>query len=372
MKIAIDVTATIYEGSGVGTYYRNLVPKLLLYGKEHTFIPFGYSLRSFGKLTMAKKKLPFPPKLMELLWNMLHILPVETLTGSCDIVHTWDYIQPPTKKAKIVTTIHDLTPLKFPKQHLPATRAAYKAGLRWVKKEAAAVIADSVATKQDIVEILNIPEKKVVVVYLAAPPEFSEFRKAMENTRNTTVREVKEKYGIQKEYLLSVGTHEPRKNIQRTIEAYSILQLDQELVIAGRFGWGEKITPVPGVKPIGFVENKDLPALYAGASLFLYPSLYEGFGLPVLEAMAVGCPVLTSDRGSLAEIAGSAAATVNPESAEAIAFGIRVALERSEELRAKGIAQAEKFSWDETARQTLKVYEGILGGKVEMRIAERA
>lgn len=360
MRIAIDVTASIYEGTGVGTYYTNLVPKLLQWGEAHTFIPFGYSLRRFGDLNLASKKYPFPPRLMEILWNRLHILPVEILIGKCDIVHTWDYIQPPTKKAKIVTTIHDLTPLKFPQHHLPTTRAAYKAGLRWVRKEAQAIIADSQSTKDDIIKLLGVAKNKVHVVYLAAPDEYHEFRKRLENTRNSAVREVKEKYGIKGEYLLIVGTSEPRKNIQRSIEAYAILKMEQELVIAGRFGWGEKIKPVTGVKPIGFVEKKDLPALYAGASLFLYPSLYEGFGLPVLEAMAVGCPVLTSDRGSLAEIVGDAATTVNPESAEAIAFGIRVALERSEELRVKGITQSEKFSWDETARQTLAVYGKVV------------
>lgn len=360
MKIAIDVTASIYEGTGVGTYYTSLVPKLLKWGEAHTIIPFGYSLRRYGDLSLAAKKYPFPPRLMEILWNRLHILPVEILTGDCDVVHTWDYIQPPTRKAKIVTTIHDLTPLKFPEHHHPATRAAYQAGLRWVKKDASAIIADSQSTKDDIIKLLGVSKKKVHVVYLAAPDEYHEFRKRLENTRNTAVREVKEKYGIRGEYLLIVGAHEPRKNIQRVIEAYGILKMDQEFVIAGRFGWGEKVRPLAGVKLVGFVEGKDLPALYAGASLFMYPSLYEGFGLPVLEAMAVGCPVVTSDRGSLAEIVGDAAVAVNPESVEAIASGIRVALERSDELRAKGIAQAEKFSWDETARQTLAVYGKVV------------
>ncbi len=296
---------------------------------------------------------------MELVWNRLHIFPIEILLDKCDLLHSWDYIQPPTRKAKIVTTIHDLTPLKFPQYQHPSTIRAYKRGLRWVKKEAAAVIADSKSTKNDIVNILKIPKKKVHVVYLAAPEEYHNFRKMPENTRNAAIRDIKEKYGIQGEYILCVGTQEPRKNLQRTIQSYAILKMEQQLVVSGRFGWGERIKPVPGVKLIGLVEKKDLPALYAGASLFLYPSLYEGFGLPVLEAMAAGCPVLTSDRGSLAEIAGDAAATVNPESTEAIASGIRVALERSEELRSKGILQSEKFSWDETAKQTLAVYKKV-------------
>lgn len=118
-----------------------------------------------------------------------------------------------------------------------------------------------------------------------------------------------------------------------------------------------------GVRLLGFVPDEDLPALYAGASCFLYPSLYEGFGLPVLEAMAVGCPVLTSDRGSLKEVAGEAAVEVNPESVEAIAFGIKVALEKKSELSAKGIIQAQRFSWEQTAARTMTVYESVMPKK---------
>lgn len=368
MRIAIDVTGSIYKGTGVATYYTSLIPKLLEIGGDHEFILFGYSLRRFGDLTLAQRRFLFPPRLAELVWNKLHVFPIEKLIGKCDLLHAWDYIQPPTEKAKLVTTIHDLTPLKFPKHQHPRTLSAYKSGLRWVEKQAAAVIADSYSTKEDIVKLLKIPEKKVHVVYLAAPQEFHAFRAQHENTQDMSIDQVKRKYGIEGEYILSVGTQEPRKNLNRTIKAYELLQMDKPLVIAGRFGWGRRLRPVKGVKLVGFVGKSDLPAFYAGASCFVYPSLYEGFGLPVLEAMAVGCPVVTSDRGSLREIAGEAAVEVNPESIEAIAFGIRVALERGEELREKGIAQAQKYTWEATARKTLEVYEKIGRRKVERKI----
>jgi glycosyltransferase involved in cell wall biosynthesis len=359
MKIAIDVTGSIYKGTGVATYYKNLVPNLMRLPDKHQFITFGYSLRRYSDLTLASIKLPIPPRVFEILWNRLHVLPVESLIGEFDLLHAWDYIHPPTQKAKIITTIHDLTPIKFPEHQHPRTIAAYKSGLNWVKKEATAIIADSHSTKQDIVDILKISEKKVHVVYLAAPRQFSNFRTIVENTRNMAIDRARKKFEIEGDYLLSVGTQEPRKNLQNTIKAYEALNIDQPLVIIGRFGWGQKIKPSKGVKLLGFVPDEDLPPLYAAASCFIYPSLYEGFGLPVLEAMAIGCPVVTSDRGSLKEVAGDAAILVNPESVEAIAFGIKVALERAQELSEKGIAQARKFSWEQTAAETMKVYEGL-------------
>lgn len=366
MRIAIDVTASLYKGTGVATYYNNLIPELLRYEDGVSFVLFGYSLRRLGELTLARKKFPFPPRLAELIWNKLHIFPVERLIGKCDVLHSWDYIQPPTQKAKIVTTIHDLTPLKFPEQQHPRTLTAYKQGLNWVKKEAAAVITDSYSTRQDIIELLQIPEEKIQVVYLAAPRDFHEFRSRHENTRDLSIDLVKRKYGIEGGYILSLGTQEPRKNLERSIRAHEALGTEMTLVIAGRYGWGKKVEPAPGVKVLDFVPTSDIPALYAGASCFVYPSLYEGFGLPVLEAMAVGCPVVTSDRGSLSEVAGEAAIKVNPESVEAIAFGIRTALQRGAELREKGIEQAQRFSWENTAAMTMGIYTSLTPEKKKL------
>lgn len=357
MRIAIDVTASIYQGTGVASYYNNLIPKLLQLGKEQEFITFGYSLRRRGELKLAKKKYPFPPKLMEIIWNRLHVFPVEMLVGKCDVVHSWDYIQPATKKARLVTTIHDLTPIKFPQYQHPRTIASYKAGLRWVKKEAAAIIADSEATKKDITEILGIDEKRIHVVYLAAANSFQEFRQQSEPQKESSIVKVRAKYGLENEYLLYLGTQEPRKNLENVIKAYQLLKIETPLVIAGNFGWGEKLKPIEGVKLIGFVDEADLPALYSGATCFIYPSLYEGFGLPVLEAMAAGCPVVTSNRGSLAEVGGEAVVQANPENIEAITFGIMSALNNKSWLVEKGIQQSKKFSWEKTATETLKVYE---------------
>lgn len=359
MRIAIDVSASLYEGTGVATYYRNLIPVLKSYATDHELVTFGYSLRRLGDLTLADRRFPLPPRLMDIVWNKLHRLPIERLLGEIDVLHAWDYIQPPTLKAKLVTTIHDLTPLKFPQYHLPSTRSAYADGLRWVKRQAAAVIVDSQATQADLVELLQIPQDRIHVIYLAAPIQFEEFLTRHENTRDTSIQQVKTKHGINTGYILAVGTQEPRKNLSRVIQAYQALTLDMPLVIVGRPGWGTGVRSTEKVRVLGLVADLDLPPLYAGASLLVYPSLYEGFGLPVLEAMAVGTPVVTSDRGSLKEVAGDAAVLVNPESVEAIAFGINTALKLSDELIQKGRRQAKQFSWDKTAQETLMVYEKV-------------
>jgi len=368
MRIGIDVTASIYAGTGVASYYRELVPELLKQGKKHEFVLLGYALRRYQDLSLATKKFRFPPRVMEFLWNQLHVFPVEKLIGEVDVFHAWDYLQPPAKKAKIVTTIHDLTAIKFPMYHHPLTVAAQTNRLRWVRREADLVIADSEATKADIVELLGIEAERIRVVYLAAGSVFINFRYQKSEIRNQKVNNLRKKYGLDGEYLLAVGTMEPRKNLKRVMAAFAAIQNStpkggqaefriQNLVIVGRAGWGEQVMPAKGVRFLGVVPEDDLPGLYGGAAALVYPSLYEGFGLPILEAMTVGTPVVTSDRGSLKEVAGKAAVLVDPESEESIASGIEEAVRRRSVLIKKGLAQAAKFSWEKAARETLRVYE---------------
>lgn len=364
MRIGIDVTASIYSGTGVATYYQLLIPELLRIGKDHEFVLLGYALRRFEDLILANKRYHLPPRLMEFLWNDLHMLPVERLTGPVDVFHAWDYLQPPTKRAKIVTTVHDLTTLKFPMYHHPSTVDAQKDRLRWVKKEADLVIADSIATKQDLIELLGFVEDQIVVVYLAAGKQFSEFRRRSQEFREEEIKRVKELCGIEGSYFLALGTIEPRKNLKRVIDAFANFRGRNAvgtLAIAGHVGWGEQLQSADGVKIIGKIPPSDLPALYAGAEALVYASLYEGFGLPVLEAMAVGCPVVVSDRGSLKEVAGTAAVLVDPEDVDAIAFGMETALTHRQRFITKGLKHESKFSWQKTARETLGVYRRVIG-----------
>jgi len=332
MKIAVDITASIYQGTGVATYYNNLVPELMKLRGDIDFIFFGYALRKRDRLKLATKVFPFPPTLMEILWNKLHIIPVEKLVGNCDIYHAWDYIHAPVKKAKYLTTIHDITPILFPDYHHPKTVSTYKNALGWVKKMKAEVITDSKTSKRDLVKHLGLSKNRVHVIYLAAQRKFHDFNNKTDSNKKLAIEQVKSRYKISGEYILSVGTNEPRKNLQKLVEAYQLLDMNLDLVITGNIGWGKQIQSISKIKNIGLVQENELPALYAGASCFVYPSLYEGFGLPVLEAMTVGCPVVTTKKGSLEEVAGAAAVFVDPEKKEAIVSGIHIALHEKEKL----------------------------------------
>ena len=342
------------------------MPELIKQGKGCEFVLLGYAMRRYSDLKLANKKFFLPPRLMEVLWNKLHIVPVETFTGDLDVFHAWDYLQPPVRKAKVVTTIHDLSTIKFPLYHHESTVEAQTSRLRWVRREADIVLADSLATKRDIIELLGVPEEKIKVVYLAAGVQYGKFsRKAGSGSAGKVqeIERVRKKYGIDGEYFISVGTLEPRKNLKRVIEAFSIIHhpssIIHQLVIVGRAGWGESLQKPDNVNFLGLAPDEDLPGLYAGSSGLIYPSLYEGFGLPVLEAMTVGCPVLTSDRGSLEEVAGKAAILVDPENIESIVWGIESLIKDREKLIAKGLKRSENFSWEKTAAETLSIYKSL-------------
>jgi glycosyltransferase involved in cell wall biosynthesis len=339
MRIGLDITPVIYEHTGVGVYTRELVFHLLKHFPKDNFILFASTLRGQKKLweylrTLAIysnftiKIYPFPPLITETLWNRLHRFSVEKLVGQVDVFHAWDWQQPPAKRAKIVTTIHDLTTLKFPRYQHPQTVTVHRRRLHWVTQETTAIIADSQATKRDIIDFLNVPPDKVHVVYLAAGAQFSP------PTKEETTR-IRQKYHLPDKFILTASVTDHRKNAEAAIKASSL----------------------PVFSLTGSIPLQDLPALYAAAAVFVFPSLYEGFGLPVLEAMAVGTPVVTSDRGSLKEVAGTAAILVDPESTDSITQGINQALATRDKLIAAGLDQAKRFSWDKTAQQTMEVYK---------------
>lgn len=382
MKIGIDISQIVYGGTGVATYTKLLVSALLKEAKEDRFVLFGSSLRnqkpmrdffkSFGKENVKKKFYLFPPKLLEFLWNGVHVFPIENLIGEVDVFHSSDWLEPPTKNAKKVTTVHDLTVFKYSETFSP--RGGHdivrnqKRKLFFTKRDGDKIIAVSETTKKDLMEILKIPERKIKVIYEAADPSFSP-------REPEKIKEVRDKFKIKGEYLLCVGTREPRKNLERILSAFAeIVRANQDLslVIVGKYGWGEdkfsKGNPsakegMTNIKILGFVEKDELAALYSGARAFVYPSLYEGFGLPVLEAMACGCPVITSNLGSMKEISGKAALLVEPESIDSLAGAISQALRSSkiyDELRLRGFKRAGEFNWERTASQTLEVYRSLI------------
>lgn len=354
MRIGIDISQIVYQ-TGVSRYTAELVENLLKIDTGNQYVLYAGSLRARSIIRSFVAKLPrktklvltfLAPKLADLAFNRLN-LPIDQWLGQIDVFHASDWTIPRTQ-ASVVTTIHDLTFLKYPQDHLPGIVAAHKRHLNRTKNKAAATITVSQSTKRDLLN-QGFATDKVHVVYEAAGSIF----KPVKSTS------VKSKYELTKPYILSIGTQEPRKNIKRLIEACKPFRHQYDLVIVGKFGWGEKTQALPGVRLLGFVPDEDLPGLYSGALAFVYPSFYEGFGLPVIEALSCGCPVVISNVSSLPEIGGEAAIYVDPLSAAGITSGIKTALEQTQKLRHLGLEQAKKFSWEKTARETLKIYEKV-------------
>lgn len=364
MKIAIDISQAVY-GTGVSVYTKNLVSSLVANFPQEDFLLFGGSLRRRDDLKKIARRLkaksvihPYPPRLMDFIWNSLHVLPVEKIVGQVDLIHTSDWAEPPSALPK-VTTVHDLVPFKFPQTSSDNVRQAHKKRLAWVARESSAVITVSQSTKKDLIQILKIPEEKIHVTYEGVESFFSPQPPAI-------VDAIKRKYHLKGDYLFSLSTLEPRKNQDRLIQAYTQLKdkyPDLKLLLAGKTGWGEKIKPVDGVIMPGFVPDADLPALYSGCIAFPFPSLYEGFGLSPLQAMACGAAVVTSNVSSLPEVVDKAGILVDPESVKSIKAGIIKAIKNRADLREKSLKRASKFTWEETAKKTHQVYQQVIKQK---------
>lgn len=366
MKIGIDISQIVY-GTGVSTYTKNLVKNLLAIDKENEYILFGGSLRRRSELnafldslqvtdpegsltrrgqSFKSRVLPIPPTVTDIVWNRLHIFPIEWLIGKIDVFHSSDWSQPPSRAFK-VTTVHDLVPIKYPALSHPRIVSAHKNRLTWVKKEGDRIIVPSETTKVDLNQ-MGFELGMIVVVPEAPDPIFKPEKK-------NKVDEVKKKYNIQGNYLMAVGIT-PRKNTKRIIEAHERIKKKYglKLVIIGHPFMN--IKPKRGVIILREVTFEELPALYSGAEALVYPSLYEGFGLPVLEAFACRTPVVTSNLGSLKEIAESASVLVDPNSVKSISNGIENAINNRDILISKGVKRVKKFNWQKVAIETLKIY----------------
>lgn len=354
MKIGIDISQIIYE-TGVSYYSLNLIRNLLLIDKENEYLLFGGSLRRLNDLKnktrgltgkFSRRFYPIPPILSDFLWNRLHILSVNKLIGDLDVFHSSDWAQPPVRAFK-VTTVHDLYPILYPKENEQYIVSVHKRRLKWVKKEADRIIVPSISTKNDLIR-LGFKESIIRVIYEGIDPIFDQ------DIDNRKINNIKLKYNIRKKYFLAVGINK-RKNISRILEAFNYFSNKYQLVLIGESKIN--VPKSPNIILTGHLSYEERPILYSGSEGLIYPSLYEGFGLPILEAFACNVPVVTSNISSMPEIAGKAAVIVDPVSVGSIRKGIDQILERKEELIRLGENRLKDFSWEKTARQTLDVYK---------------
>lgn len=352
MKIAIDVSQMCYLGTGVARYVRGLTNALLTASSGHHFTLYAGTLRQrrfFTALSRTSpwdqatwKIFPLPPKLAGYALTDTPI-PFEMLTGPVDLIHTSDWSEPFSRLPK-VTTVHDLVFRRYPDTLDPLILAAQSRRFAALTKSTTHLIADSKSTKQDLLTFYDFDSSRITVIY----PGIDSFYQPQSKRE---IDRVKKKYHLPSQYYLSIGTQEPRKNLARLIAATK--NLPTPLIVVGKHGWGDQ------TETIGYVPESDLPALYAGSQVFIYPSLYEGFGFPVAEAMASGTPVVTSSVSSLPEVGGHAAVLVDPLDVQSVRAGIiRAEKERAGRIKA-GLTQAKQFNWAQTAKNVLEVYEKI-------------
>ncbi|HVO68614.1 MAG TPA: glycosyltransferase family 1 protein [Aggregatilineaceae bacterium] len=348
MRIGFDTTALAVSKSGVGVYTENLLSHLpQVCSPEDRIVP------------LTHHRVPHR-RVNKTLW-MQALLPYSLRHDPVDVCHFTNNVAPLWTPCPTVLTIHDMTLWLYPQHHYRKRLLAMRPFIPIAARRARAIIAVSESAKNDIVRILGVPADKVHVVY-SAPSD--QFRRLPLESANA----VRCQYNLPERFILYVGTIEPRKNLVRLLEALASLSpRPPALVIVGPRGWKddevfaavEQLGLQRSVRYLGYVPLSDLIALYNLASVFAFPSLYEGCGLPVLEAMACGTPIVTSRRGGLAEMAGDAAEFVVPTSVSSIADGLHRVLrdpDRQTELRERGYVQAGQFSWRTTALQTRRVY----------------
>lgn len=363
MRIAIDITASRINQAGTSVYINNLIGSMqkLPVGHELCLLEVGHS-RDMSQPKTLKARLNTLYR--DVIWTHSK-LPVLVKKMNCDLLHMPANIIPIIPPHHTIVTIHDTIVIQLPKKFTLWHRNYTHIMMAIAARRAKRIITVSQQSKNDIIKYLNTMPEKVQVIYIAASPIFQPIP-------SEQIAEVQRKYNLD-QFILTVGSIEPRKNLTRLITAFAQLRAHGYpglLVHVGPKGWlcedienlVSQLQLKPYVRFLGYAPIQDLVALYNAAHMFVYPSLYEGFGLPVLEAMACGCPVITSNISSLPEIAGDAALLVDPYNIELLCESMYRVWQDStltHNLIQKGFQRASQFSWERCARETLSVYEQV-------------
>ncbi len=355
MRIAFDVSPLSHERTGVNNYIRGS-----LTGLAEVARPLGHEIVAFAPTSPAGKRaipkalagIDVEVRLVTLpgahywrtAWSMLGYPPAERWIGKFDALHFSDWMYPPQTRGVRATTIHDVVPVHHPQWTTKRTRSMHGRKYRNAALTCDVVFANSAFTASDFARTLDFPLERVLVAHPGIGKDFS------------TDGPVADLGGP---YLLTVATLEPRKNLGTLVEAFALLEdSNLSLVVVGGAGWGEQPQlDRPGIVRLGYVPDEELARLYRGAQAVVYPSRFEGFGMPITEAMASGAPVVASAHESMDEASGAAAVRADPESPQAIASAILEAITRRDELRAAGIEHARHFSWRRTGEVVLEGYE---------------
>jgi glycosyltransferase involved in cell wall biosynthesis len=375
MRVYLDVSSAVHAKAGLARYAHSLAEELRPLLGEHLVL-FQNSLGKRGPLAGWEQhptrgvRLGYKPWRTAVWLSQVLRQPLDGLLPSASLFHATEHLLPYLAHVPTVLTVHDLIFERFPQHHKWMNYQYLRAAMPLFCRRASALIAISAATRDDLVRFYHIDPAKITVIPEAAAPHFVPQTAAR-------VAEVRTRYALPPRYVLAVGTIEPRKNLTRLAEACGPLLAEglmDGLVLVGSKGWlyegfFERLEQLPWRERVllpGFVEEQDLPALYSGAMLTAQPSLWEGFGLPVLEAMACGSPVCASGISSLPEVGGDAACYFDPEDSDSILSTLRMVLRDAalrQELRARGLARASLFSWRRTAEHTLALYERVIAAQ---------
>jgi glycosyltransferase involved in cell wall biosynthesis len=354
MRIAFDVSPLSHERTGVNNYIRGSLQGIAEVAQERGDEVVAFAPTSpKGRHVIPETLAGFPVELRlktflgahgwRTAWSRLGWPPAESWLGAFDVLHFSDWMYPPQRRGLRASMIHDLVPLHFPEWVTPRTRSMHTHKYRNAVRTCGVLFTNSAFTAADVAATLGFPRDRIVVAHPGIGAEFTLDGEAAE---------------VDRPYALTVATLEPRKNLGTLADAWPLLtDTELALVVVGGTGWGEQPQlDRPGIVRLGRVDDGELARLYRGAALVVYPSRYEGFGMPIIEAMACGAPVVASSHPSLDEASGDAAVRASPESADALAAGVREALEKRDELRAKGVAHAARFSWRRNGELHLEGY----------------